>query len=308
MVEIEGRTLVLSNLGKILYPKAGFTKADLLDHYRRVAPALLPHLEGRPLTLKRYPDGVDEPSFYEKRCPAHRPPWVRTVPVVGKRSGRIDFCEVDDLATLMWVENLAAIELHGSLSRSTSLDRPSFLVFDLDPGAPAGLVDCAEIGLWIRELLGEVGLDSFPKSSGRAGLQIYAPLNGSATYADSKGFARDLARLMEAREPDRVISVMSKARRAGKVFVDWSQNDASKTTVCVYSLRARERPTVSTPVTWQEVREAVRRRSPAPLVFEAQDLPGRLEQHGDLFAKVLTLRQSLPRLPERTARPRPPSA
>ncbi|MHB1844343.1 MAG: non-homologous end-joining DNA ligase [Deltaproteobacteria bacterium] len=297
-VEVGGRTLLLSNLSKVLYPAAGFTKADVLDYYRRIAPLLLPHLQGRPLTLKRCPGGVSGELFYEKRCPSHRPAWMRTIPVLGGKRGPIDFCEVTDLASLIWIANLATLELHSSLSKAPALDRPTSLVFDLDPGAPAGLLDCAELGLEIRDVLERLGLQSFPKTSGNKGLQLYAPLDGRSSYEETKAFAHGLARLLEARSPDRVVSSMSKALRPGKVFIDWSQNDVHKTTICAYSLRARERPTISTPVTWDELGKALRRRSSAGLVFEAKALLQRALRYGDLFEPVLTLRQRLPSLPE----------
>jgi bifunctional non-homologous end joining protein LigD len=294
-VDIEGRRLKLSNLDKVLYPEAGFTKGQIIDYYTRVAPAALPHLRGRPLTLKRYPNGVDQGHFYEKRCPKHRPDWVETVPMDSTRhGGPIDYCSCNDLATLVWVANLASIELHPSLARGPEVLRPTMIAFDLDPGPPAGVVECAQVAVWLRKVLDELSLQSFPKSSGSKGLQIYVPLNTPVTYDDTKGFAHALARLLEKQHPDEVLSVMTKERRKGKVFIDWSQNDEHKTTVSVYSLRARERPTVSAPVRWEEVEAALDAGDPDLLRFEAPDVIERVEKDGDLFAPVEKLKQRLP--------------
>jgi bifunctional non-homologous end joining protein LigD len=294
-VEIEGRRLRLVNLDKVFYPATGFTKGQVIDYYRRVAPALLPHLQGRPLTLKRYPDGVTGPFFYEKRCPAHRPEWVRTEPVWSETAGEtIDFCVVDDLATLVWAANLADLELHTALHRFPDVEHPTALVFDLDPGLPADAVQCCEVALVLRALFDRLGLAAFPKTSGSKGLQVYVPLDGAAGYDATKAFARAVAEGLEGERPDLVVSSMKRALRAGKVLVDWSQNDAHKTTVCVYSLRARDRPTVSTPLRWQEVEEALRRRDAGLVAFDAAAALERVARHGDLFAPLLTLRQALP--------------
>jgi bifunctional non-homologous end joining protein LigD len=288
-VEIGGRRLEVSNLDKVLYPAAGFTKGDVIDYYVRIAPALLPHLQGRPLTLKRYP--------------RHRPAWVRTEKVWSEGNGEyIDFCVVEEVATLAWCANIADLELHTSMSLAREIERPTMLVFDLDPGPPAGLVECCDVGLLVRDLLDRLGLRSFPKTSGSKGLQVYVPLNVPVTYDQTKSFANAVARLLEARHPDRVLSRMTKALRVGKVFVDWSQNDAHKTTVCVYSLRARERPTVSAPLRWSEVAACARARDAKRLVFEAKDVLARVKRHGDLFEPTLTLRQSLPAAPDPAAR------
>jgi bifunctional non-homologous end joining protein LigD len=297
-VEVEGHQLKLSNLDKVLYPGVGFTKGQVIDYYTRIAPVLLPHLRERPLTLKRYPNGVDAPFFYEKRCPKHRPDWVRTTAVWSKRNAdNLDFCLADDLPTLVWVANLASLELHTSLSRGADIDRPSMLVFDLDPGAPATIVECAQVGLWLRELLDELGLESVAKTSGSKGLQVYVPLNTPTTYDDTKPFSHALAQLLEQREPELVVSQMAKELRKGKVFIDWSQNDRVKTTVCVYSLRARERPTVSTPLTWDEVDELHRSGDSERFVLTADDVLTRVAERGDVFAPVVGLEQSLPRRP-----------
>ena len=297
-VEIEGKTLTLSNLDKVFYPACGFTKGQVIDYYVRIAPVLLPHLRGRPLTLKRYPDGVDGPFFYEKRCPAHRPPWVKTEPVWSEGNDEwIRFCVAEDVATLAWAANIADLELHTSMSLARRMEQPTMMVFDLDPGPPAGVIECCDVALELKELFDGLGLDCFPKTSGSKGLQVYVPLNTDVDYDGTKGFARAVAQVLEARRPDRVVSRMSKALRTNKVFVDWSQNDIHKTTVCVYSLRARERPTVSTPVRWSEVAEAAEEREPRLLVFESAKVLERVEAHGDLFEPVLSLEQELPAAP-----------
>jgi bifunctional non-homologous end joining protein LigD len=279
----------------VLWPAAGFTKAGVIDYYARVADAILPHLRDRPLTLKRYPDGVEAQSFYEKRCPKHRPDWVATAPVwSGRNEGDIDYCLCNDRATLIWMAQLAALELHPSLSLADEIERPTVLAFDLDPGEPAGILECCRVGLRLRELLGELDLECVPKTSGSKGLQVYVPLNVGVTYEETKPFAHAVAQTLERAEPDLVVSRMTKKLRKGKVFVDWSQNDQHKTTVAVYSLRARERPTVSTPVEWDEVERAAQEEDPDALRFEASDVLERVEERGELFAPVLELRQELP--------------
>jgi bifunctional non-homologous end joining protein LigD len=294
-VEVGGRQLTLSNLDKVLYPEAGFTKGQVIDYYTRMAAVLVPHLQGRPVTLKRYPNGVDSQFFYEKNCPKHRPPWVATTPIFGGRKNELmDYCVVNDLPTLVWMSNLAALELHPSLSRAPEIKRPTMIVFDLDPGPPAALVECCQVALLLKGALDGLGLQSFPKTSGSKGLQIYVPLNGDVTYDDTKPFAHALARLLEAEHPGQILSLMKKELRTGKVFIDWSQNDEHKTTVSIYSLRARPRPTVSTPVTWDEVDEAASRGDAHSLVFEAPAVLDRIAEHGDLFEPVLTLEQRLP--------------
>ena len=294
-VEVEGRQLKLSNLDKVLYPEAGFTKGQVIDYYTRIAPALLPHLRRRPLTLKRYPNGVDAQFFYEKNCPKHRPDWVETIPVWSTRNkADVNYCLANDLPTLVWVANLASLELHTSLSWAPDIGQPSMVVFDLDPGPPATVVECGRVALWLREVLDDLGLVVFPKTSGSKGLQLYVPLNTPVTYNETKPFAHALARLLEERHPKDVLSVMTKELRKGKVFIDWSQNDDSKTTVCVYSLRARPRPTVSAPVTWEEVEKVVDAGDPGVLSFEADEVLARVERDGDLFAPVVELEQALP--------------
>jgi bifunctional non-homologous end joining protein LigD len=298
-VEVDGRTLKLTNLDKVMYPAAGFTKGQVIDYYTRVAPYLLPHLRDRPLTLKRYPNGVDDKFFYEKNCPRHRPDWVRTEPVWSRHNNaNIEFCVVDDLATLVWLAQLACLELHTSMALVDDIENPTMMVFDLDPGEGTDIVDCCRVAVWLREIFDHFGLRSFPKTSGSKGLQIYVPLNtpGIGYEPGTKSFARACAQLLEKQHPDHVVSSMSKELRRGKVFVDWSQNDEHKTTVCVYSLRARERPTVSTPVSWDEVEDALDAGDAQRLVFDSADVLMRTESLGDLFAPVLELRQELPRL------------
>jgi bifunctional non-homologous end joining protein LigD len=297
MVEILGRQLKLSNLEKVLYPGTGFTKKDVIDYYVRIAPAMIPHLSGRALTMKRYPNGVDSEFFYEKNAPKHRPEWVHTVPVWSHGNNRtMHYVEVSDLPTLVWLANLAALELHPSLALAKDVTRPTMMVFDLDPGPPANIVQCCQVGLWLREIFEHFGLQSFPKTSGSKGLQMYVPLNTPTSYDVTKPFAHALAQLLGQDHPNLVVSDMKKKLRTGKVFVDWSQNDEHKTTVAIYSLRARERPTVSTPVSWEEVERALKKKDADLLVFEAPKTVARFEKMGDLFEPVLTLKQKLPTL------------
>jgi len=297
-VEVEGRSLKLSNLDKVLYPEAGFTKGQVIDYYTRVAPALVAHLRRRPLTLKRYPNGVEGKFFYEKNCPSHRPEWVETVAVWSPHnSDHVNYCLIENLPGVVWVANLAALELHPSLSRADDIDRPTMIVFDLDPGPPAAMVECTRVAMLLREVFEQLGLESVPKTSGSKGLQVYVPLNTPVTYDDTKPFAHALARLLESRHPESVVSRMKKELRTGKVFIDWSQNDSAKTTVGVYSLRARPRPTVSTPLRWEEVERVAETGDASTLVFEAGTVLERLAADGDLFAPTLELEQGVPRLP-----------
>jgi bifunctional non-homologous end joining protein LigD len=297
-IELEGRTLKLTNPDKVLYPKSGFTKADLIDYYAAVSPVLLAHLHDRPLTLKRYPNGVEGKYFYEKQSPAHRPEWVQTTTVWSGHSKRdIHYTLCQDLPTLVWLANLADIELHPSLSLAGAPQRPTTLAFDLDPGAPASIVECCEAALELREMFEQLGLSSFAKTSGSKGLQIYIPLGGEeVTYEQTKPFAHAVADLFQTRRPELIVSAMAKAERGGKVLIDWSQNDEHKTTVSVYSLRAKERPTVSTPVQWTEVESCRDAHDPELLVFDAEQVRARVREHGDLFAEVSSLRQALPEL------------
>ena len=296
-VDIQGRHLKLSNLEKVLYPATGFTKKDVIDYYARIAPVMIPHLAGRALTRKRYPDGVDGEPFFEKNAPMHKPDWVKTAPIWSGRNRRtIHYVLADDLPTLIWLANLAALELHPSLALAKDITCPTEMVFDLDPGPPANIVQCCQVGLWLREIFEHFGLQSFPKTSGSKGLQIYVPLNTPVTYEVTKTFSHALAQLLEHDHSELVLSEMSKQARTGKVFVDWSQNDEHKTTVAVYSLRAREHPTVSTPVTWEEVERAFKKKDASLLVFEAPQVVARVEKMGDLFEPVLELKQRLPDL------------
>jgi bifunctional non-homologous end joining protein LigD len=296
-VTVDGHELELSNLDKVLYPKAGFTKGELIDWYARIGEVLLPHLRGRPLTLKRYPNGVDEKHFYEKRCPSHRPDWVTTASVYSERhKGEIDYCVVEDLPTLVWLANLADIELHTSLSRAEAMERPTAMVFDLDPGPPADILDCAQVAVWLQGMFEQLGLSCYPKTSGSKGMQLYVPLNSEATYEQTKPFAKAVAETLERKFPDRVVSQMSKAKRPGKVLIDWSQNDVHKTTVCVYSLRAKERPMVSTPLEWEEVTATLEAGEAEALAFDHAAVLERVAAKGDLFAPLLSEEQELPEL------------
>src|SRR6266513_2381474 len=268
---VEGKKLAVSNLNKVLYPKACFTKGQVIDYYIRIAPLLLPHLKDRPLTMKRYPDGVEGEFFYEKNCLAN------------------------DLPTLVWAANLADLELHTSLSRKNNIERPTMMVFDLDPGAPADMVQCCKVGLWLRDLLSKMKLKCWAKTSGSKGLQVYVPLNTPVSYDDTKALSRSLAQYLERDHPDLVTSNMSKTVRKGKVFVDWSQNDEHKTTICVYSLRAKEEPTVSTPVIWKEVESCLKKKKPDLVKFRSDQVLARMEKLGDLFEAVEELKQKLPK-------------
>jgi len=293
---VEDRKIQVSNLDKVLYPKVGFTKGQVIDYYIRVVPVLLPHLKDRPLTMKRYPDGVEGEFFYEKNCPSHRPKWVKTAKVWSESNERMmNYCLAQDLPTLVWAANLADLELHTSLSRKNNIKRPTMMVFDLDPGAPADIVQCCQVGLWLRDLLGEMKLKSFVKTSGSKGLQVYVPLNTSVTYDQTKDLSRALAQHLEGEHVDLVIANMSKAVRKGKVFVDWSQNDEHKTTICVYSLRAREEPTVSSPVTWDEVENCRKKKKADLLRFRSDQVLERVEKLCDLFEPVEKLKQKLPK-------------
>ncbi len=299
-VEVEGRELRLTNLDKVLYPEAGFTKGEMVDYYAKAAPAIVPHLSGRAVTLRRFPEGVDDldAAFFEKRCPKHRPKWVKTARVqAGPNAGKIDFCVCDSLPTLVWMAQLAAIELHPSLSLSRAPKRPTVVAFDLDPGPPADVVDCSRVALRLRELLAQLELECFAKTSGSKGMQLYVPLNTETSYEQTRPFAQAIAQVVAKQSPEDVLAKMGKKTdRSGKVFIDWYQNNERKTTIAVYSLRARERPTVSTPLTWEEVERAADSGDGSHLVFESDDVLQRLEQHGDLFAPVLELEQQLPQL------------
>ena len=293
---VDGRRLPVSNLDKIFYPKTGFTKGDVINYYIRVAPVLLPHLKDRPLTLKRYPNGVEGMFFYEKRCPTFRPPWLKTAAIWSEGNNEdINFCLANDLPSLVWAANLADLELHTFLSKKQNPNRPTMIVFDLDPGPPANIINCAQVAFWLKELFDNMGLESFAKTTGSKGLQLYVPLNlPRVTFDQTKKLARSLAEHVTREHPQHVVYDMKKSLRKGKVLIDWSQNDDHKTTVCVYSLRAKEQPTVSTPVTWPELQKALKTNKPEMLTFQADHVLRRVQKMGDLFASVLTLKQKLP--------------
>lgn len=291
-VTIDGRRVRLSNLDKVMYPESGFTKAGIVDYYARIGEVMVPHLRDRAVTMVRYPDGVDGGSFFEKRCPGHAPSWMRQATI-----DELTQCVVDDLPSLVWMANMAALELHTLQATASHPDRPTAMVFDLDPGEPAGILDCCRVGLELRAVLDELGLTSVVKTSGSKGLHLAVPLNTDDVTADeTKSFALAIGRLLAKRDPRRVTTVMKKENRPGKVFVDWSQNDRHKTTVCAYSLRARSRPTVSAPVAWDEVEHALDADDESALVFETDDVLGRVERAGDLYADNLALHQQLPAL------------
>ena len=289
----------VSNLEKVMYPATGFTKAQVIDYYIRAARFILPHLKDRPYTLKRYPDGIEGQHFYEKNAPSHKPEWVKTFGVARKGSsgkkGTINYVMLNDLPSLVWVSNLASLEMHALLARAPRIDQPTFMVFDLDPGEPADVLDCARVAIWIRDVLAEMDLESFVKSSGSKGLQLYIPLNTSVTYEKTQPFAKAIADHLEKMHPERVVAGMAKNIRGGKVFIDWSQNTEHKTTVVVYSLRAkREQPYVSMPFAWDEVEEACRKNDAAAFYYTAEEALERMEAKGDLFEPVLTCRQKIP--------------
>jgi bifunctional non-homologous end joining protein LigD len=295
-LNVDGKTLNVTNLDKVLYPETGFTKGDLINYYIRVSPVLLPHLKDRPITLKRYPDGVDGEFFYEEKCPSHRPTWVRTARVAKSEGGEINYCVLNDLPTLVWAANLADLELHTFLHKAPAIGRPTALAFDLDPGPPADIVACCQVGLWLKATFDALGMECFAKTSGSKGLQVYVPLNTAVTYKRTKAFAHALAEFLERQFPETVVSRMQKSLRSGKVLVDWSQNDDHKTTVNVYSLRAKPRPTVSTPVTWSEVSRTLKKGDSAPLIFEFDEVINRIKKMDDLFGPVIELKQELPPL------------
>jgi bifunctional non-homologous end joining protein LigD len=292
VVEVDGHRLTLTNLDKVFYPKAGFTKAEVIHYHVQIAPYLLPHLHDRAITMKRYPDGVEGEYFYEKEAPSHRPKWVQTTQVAKGSGGAINYCMINDLPSLVWVANLADLELHTFLHRAPDVDRPTMMAFDLDPGPPADIVLCCQVALQLKAFFDELNLQLFAKTSGSKGLQVYVPLNTPTTYEKTKTFARTLAERFEEEHPDKVVSNMKKSSRQGKVFIDWSQNDDHKTTVSVYSLRAKEQPTVSTPVFWEEVAQSAKKGQ--PLSFTSDEALARAEKHGDIFAPVLSLKQKLP--------------
>ncbi len=290
-VEVGGRRLSLSNLDKVLYPDVGFTKAQVIDYYARIAPYMLPHVSSRCMTLRRWPDGVDQPSFFNKRCPGHRPEWLDVGIGPGDRDGDIHYCRIDEPASLVWTANMAALELHGPMALCHDIESPVICVFDLDPGEPATIVQCSQVALVIRELLAAVGLIGVAKTSGGKGLQVYVPLNSPHTHVHASRFALAVGHMAAKELPDIVVVEMKKSLRVGKVFVDWSQNSRHKTTISPYSLRAASEPTVSTPVSWDEVAEAA---EGGPLRFTAEQVLERVEEVGDLFADVAAEVQQLP--------------
>jgi bifunctional non-homologous end joining protein LigD len=295
-LDFKGRTVTVTSLDKEFYPKAGFTKGQMIDYYLRAAPVLLPHVKNRAITLKRYPDGVDGLFFYEKQCPKHAPKWLKTTDVKRSDGTIIHYCLLNDTASLIWAANIANLELHPFLHHATAPTRPRSIVFDLDPGPPADVIDCCRTAIQIRDLFSAIGLESFIKTSGSKGLQLVVPLNTAVTYSRTKAFAHAVADALAERFPDKIVSDMKKDLRKGKVLIDWSQNDDSKTTVCVYSLRAKDSPTASTPVTWQEIERALKRCQPSLITFEAAETLKRIAKHGDLFEPVLKLKQKLPAL------------
>lgn len=295
ILQVEEREVEVSNLDKVFYPSEDFTKGQVLDYYIRIAPHLLPHLHDRAVTLKRYPDGAHGSFFYEKQCPKHAPHWIKTSKVK-KTDGIIRYCVFNDLPSLVWAANIANLEWHVFTHHIRAPKRPTSLVFDLDPGPPADILDCAEVAFILKRLFDALELQSFVKTSGSKGLQMMVPLNTPFTYTRTKNFAHILADSLASHYPDRIVSDMKKSIRKGKVLIDWSQNDDHKTTVCVYSLRAKEHPSVSTPITWQELRTAVKRKDPRRLFFHPDEVLRRCEKYGDLFADILHLEQKLPNL------------
>ncbi len=289
--EVAGRTLRLTNLSKVLYPLVGFTKAQVIEYYARIAPVMLDHVGDRGVTFKRWPDGVTADPFFNKRCPDHRPEWVDTCLGPGDRKGGIHYCRLDEVASIVWAANLAALEIHAPMARGDDIESPTMVVFDLDPGAPATIVECAQIAILIRDVLELLGLEAYPKTSGSKGMQLYLPLNQPHSHEHASQFALAVAQLIEKQHPTRVTSTMAKKERPGKIFIDWSQNSRHKTTIAPYSLRGKERPTVSTPLTWDEVDDGA---SGEPLYFESSDVLERVDAVGDLFGPTVTLEQTLP--------------
>jgi len=290
-VAVGERELTVSNLDKVLYPETGFTKAEVIDYYVRVAPTMLRHLGDRGITLRRFPNGVDESGFFEKRCPSHRPNWISTALGPGDRTGPVGYCLFTEPAALAWAANLAAIELHAPMARAGDVEAPTMVVFDLDPGPGTAMAECAEVGLWIRDVLAGIGLECFAKTSGSKGMQVYVPLNSPHSHEHASSFALAVAQVLERAHPQLIVTTQAKAARKGKVLIDWSQNSRHKTTICVYSLRARPRPTVSTPVRWDEVESGA---DGTGLAFEAHQVLARIEELGDLFGPTIEMVQRLP--------------
>jgi bifunctional non-homologous end joining protein LigD len=289
-VQIDGRDLELSNLDKLMYPAAGFTKGEVIDYYTRIAPVLLPHLRDRAMTRIRFPNGVDGAHFFEKNKPGGTPSWVRleTLPVPGSTKSRetVDFVVVDDLPTLVWLANLAALELHTPQWRIDEM--PDLMVVDLDPGAPAGLTECCAVAVLMRDRLAADGVAAYPKTSGKKGMQLCCPISGKQDAETVSAYAKKVADELSAQVPKSITAKMARAVRPGKIFIDWSQNAAAKTTVAPYSLRAQQTPTASTPLTWDEV-EAMATGAEQAHQFTAADVLERVDRHGDLLADLLTL-------------------
>ncbi|MBP1735193.1 MAG: primase, small subunit [Deltaproteobacteria bacterium] len=297
VVDVNGKRLVLSNLEKDLYPSAGFTKAHVLEYYSRISRFILPHLKDRALTLKRFPEGVEKEFFFEKRCPSYRPSWVKTADTFFGEKERMTVCLVNDLDTLVWVANLASLELHVPLARVKSRETPDSMVFDLDPGDEADIVDCARVALILRDLLSSLKLACYVKTSGKKGLHVYVPLNLKETFfEDTKKFSKAVAEVMQRNYPDLVTAKMPKEQRRGRVFINWSQNDSSKTMICVYSLRARTEPIVSFPLTWNEVESLEAEGDPKKFEITHSEAVGRTEKVGDLFGDMILKEQKLPYL------------
>jgi bifunctional non-homologous end joining protein LigD len=295
-VDVDGRRIELKHLDKVLYPETGFTKAQMLDYYSRIAEYMIPHIKDRAVTLKRYPHGVGPDFFFEKACPSYRPGWMKTTGQYSESSERqVDYCVVNDRASLIWLANQSTMEFHVPMALRRSVDRPRALVFDLDPGPGMTSLDCAEIALDLQDRLAADGLDCWPKSSGSKGIHIYVPLNRPRmTFERTKNYAHKVAKDMAA-ERDDVVANMRKSLRQDHVFIDWSQNSTHKTTVCVYSLRARDEPTVSAPITWKEIRAALKNNDASALLHTTEGVLDRVSKDGDLFADVLQVEQSLPR-------------
>ena len=291
ITEVGGRTLKVTNLDKVLYPMVGFTKAQVIEYYVTIAPVMLPHIEQRGITFKRWPDGVAADSFFNKRAPSHRPDWVDTCVGPGDKGKGIDYPVLNEVAALAWSANLAALEIHSPMAKCADIDSPTILVFDLDPGEPATIIECCRVALSIQAVLDSVGIRSFGKTSGSKGLQLYVPLNTPHKHDHARDFALAVAQLLEKQQPKLVTSTMARSERSGKVFIDWSQNTRHKTTIAPYSLRGKDRPTVSTPITWDEISECA---DGEWLGFEAADVVERVEQFGDVFAPVASLEQVLP--------------
>lgn len=290
-VEVGSRTLKLTNLEKVLYPDTGFTKASVIDYYVRIAPVMLTHIGDRGITMRRFPDGVEGESFFNKRCPDWRPDWLTAALGPGESDGEIHYCQLDEVASIAWAANLAALEIHAPMSRSSDLEAPTMLVYDLDPGEGTGMTECCQIAESLVEVLDAVDLKSWPKTSGSKGLQLYVPLNTPHTHQHVSAFAKATGQLLERNRPNQITTTMGASNRVGKTLIDWSQNSRHKTTIAPYSLRAKPQPTVSTPLTWDEVADGA---NGAPLSFEAHEVLERVQELGDLFAPTATLEQGLP--------------